>query len=616
MVSSLQSSSPQPVFTLHEVIESYKGSPYPCLLVSKATQQILGVNCCALRQLKRNRSEEVEGHNIAEFKEVLSTAEASEVASSPERNITIVPLQRSNIDVYWLGSRLPSPLSTTLVSTDEEHPCRSVHDERPAPGRISPPYDRLECVRAHLEGNNPNVLKATVEGGVAGKGIKALRRINNQVTYAKDLELDNIFHFMERITSVSTAEKTLRDIFTSDEGMTRYLPRIYISADSLPFLSQPIITYWDKMRYILSHLICNAFQHGGEDVNVFLRFSFNSQTGQLDIDVNDNGHGFIDPNLQDALEGKTFCDDTGIERRRRGCTRPGLIFRICFLIAKNLVGGKLTGRTGESGTQFHLSVPVNSSEEERSTAHQLSVSCPAAPSESEYRSHEPSEPLPINRSVSAPSLLIGASRALGERTPSIPKGAVLAEATAEKSTSPSLEYIPLRSIFFHSAISPHVSGAMGAAAGSAASELLSCEARILCVDDVRIARMMLKRLLGRCGCVNIEDAESGSCAKAKVEEALKENNPYKIIFMDQHLGDALGNEVAKEIFALYEGSGKPYPIIIPSTSDCIPSSIQKYKDSGMSCECIVAKPLTFEGIKRIKERYFLPSEVLLLGVLT
>ncbi|WDE04074.1 response regulator [Thalassomonas viridans] len=80
--------------------------------------------------------------------------------------------------------------------------------------------------------------------------------------------------------------------------------------------------------------------------------------------------------------------------------------------------------------------------------------------------------------------------------------------------------------------------------------------RVLVVDDIRVARMVLLAMLNSLG-VKAEQVDNGKDAIAKIKQAHIENSPYDLILMDWRMPDMDGLEASREIYRLHQSAAPP-----------------------------------------------------------
>jgi len=115
--------------------------------------------------------------------------------------------------------------------------------------------------------------------------------------------------------------------------------------------------------------------------------------------------------------------------------------------------------------------------------------------------------------------------------------------------------------------------------------------RILIADDDRINIELLKAILGESFC-HIDTAMDGEETLEMLEQAVKENNPYALIFLDKHMPLISGSEVMKR-FRSYEKRKGSKPIFAVSISGDANSS----KPEDDLFDRFVGKPFNKKSIK-------------------
>jgi len=121
--------------------------------------------------------------------------------------------------------------------------------------------------------------------------------------------------------------------------------------------------------------------------------------------------------------------------------------------------------------------------------------------------------------------------------------------------------------------------------------------RVLVVDDNATNREILRETVSSVG-AEVEEAESGQEALAKVRSALEGGRPFRIILLDMRMPAMDGLEVAIRIHREIQ---KDAPLIIMLSSDDVNPQLVRLRKSGL--EAYLIKPITrrelFEAISRL-----------------
>ena len=127
-----------------------------------------------------------------------------------------------------------------------------------------------------------------------------------------------------------------------------------------------------------------------------------------------------------------------------------------------------------------------------------------------------------------------------------------------------------------------------------ASVAVSSKGRILVVDDDRINRMLLRRMIVKEG-FSVDLAEDGVEAVAKIRQ-----NQYELVFMDCEMPNMDGWEATREIRRTDR-----LPPIVAATAYVTPADRQRCNDAGM--DGFAAKPLSVEVVKGLLQRWVTPE---------
>jgi CheY-like chemotaxis protein len=126
-------------------------------------------------------------------------------------------------------------------------------------------------------------------------------------------------------------------------------------------------------------------------------------------------------------------------------------------------------------------------------------------------------------------------------------------------------------------------------------ELSKCSLRILIVDDARVNRKLLMRLLQNKG-HNCDEAEDGLVAVQLVKNALKAGNPYDTILMDFEMPVMNGPTAATFIRALDCNS-----FIVGITGNLFPEDVSLFKARGANK--VLPKPLNMCDLEDLWVKY-------------
>jgi CheY-like chemotaxis protein len=115
-------------------------------------------------------------------------------------------------------------------------------------------------------------------------------------------------------------------------------------------------------------------------------------------------------------------------------------------------------------------------------------------------------------------------------------------------------------------------------------------ARILVVDDSKVCRKMLIRLLTTKGYDACDEAENGLRGLEMVKAGLEEGKEYDIILMDSEMPTMKGPESVKEIRRLGCTA-----FIAGVTGNLLPEDVQCFKQEGV--DCVLPKPLNISDLE-------------------
>lgn len=117
--------------------------------------------------------------------------------------------------------------------------------------------------------------------------------------------------------------------------------------------------------------------------------------------------------------------------------------------------------------------------------------------------------------------------------------------------------------------------------------------KILLVDDFEIVRLMLRNALTELGFTNIEEAEDGKTAMAKLIEAHSSGNPYGFVFCDWNMPEMTGIEVLEACRSTPEFATLP---IVMVTAEAEQESVVRAIRAGASD--YVVKPIAPDVLER------------------
>ncbi len=119
-------------------------------------------------------------------------------------------------------------------------------------------------------------------------------------------------------------------------------------------------------------------------------------------------------------------------------------------------------------------------------------------------------------------------------------------------------------------------------------------AKIMVVDDHPVNLLYMRRILGKIGFENLDEASSGAQALT-----LFEANDYDLIFMDCQMPDMDGFETARQIRVLE--SAETEPAIIAVTADAMKGAEQKCLEAGM--DDYISKPVNKRKLLSVLQQW-------------
>lgn len=606
---------------LQIIINSHIQGPTPCFVTTD--NRVIAINEEALRVLRQVR-EDVVGHLASEIVGVPAEASPSsklmsvpslvDSAGMPDTDLVVktAAIERTALKVHWLqnpSSKESSESGELDVSRDSSptklHSPSFLSSLRRSPPARSSPLGRLDFVGDHLFGNG--VTSRLVEMDpktqrLAFEVYQSTQQIHQDVRLAKTLEKNRLQKeatgsgFIAANESVDHIKNILSDLFL--EGALRsYIEKVNLSRTSIEALDKNFSADWSQVSYVISELLENACIHGGNTAKVILDIEYDATSEKLTIVIQDNGSGMDKDYLQDAVDGKTFTEESTTKT-----SNPGITLRKCRLLVEDVLGGEFVAWTDFCGTEFKFSFKAMKPSGAAVKTSDVKVEASAVGGAGE------STPPPLSDFGNSafrkiPSLT-------DEDSITFDEPIVLAKGRHRR-----LAYSPLTGVESNptgivpglTAIKEHLSLRSVADKGK-----LSLDAPILYVDDEKNCRTLLGRFMNICQLRSTTEANSGTAAIEKIEEAIRSGKPYQMIFMDQVLGGddpelTSGNQVAEKIFKIYQEASLPLPIIIPASSNMTPEDVAIYKASGMNCESPLKKPISMEPLKAIVERYFATS---------
>lgn len=112
--------------------------------------------------------------------------------------------------------------------------------------------------------------------------------------------------------------------------------------------------------------------------------------------------------------------------------------------------------------------------------------------------------------------------------------------------------------------------------------------RVLLAEDDRVTRMTIQAYL-----VNIFDnvdaAEDGEEAVAKFKDAIDNDQPYGLVFLDIMMPKLNGQEALKAIRELEDGIDKPAKIVMATSLEDSEHAMTSFREK---CDAYVVKPIT------------------------
>lgn len=402
------SSSPSPMVPLTAVLDAFVQGASPTLVVRSRIREEAGTSepvvenvierasAVALRLLRRP-VDQVVNHTIEELQEapiLSSTATATpmgDVRSEMGRFSTgyIGSLEDGSYaggDRWGVTSKVPIGNTGYLIVTLAQRsftlsPAASggAGSSTPVPvsesrngggGDFSSIDHRYKWIRNHLLGNETtSAMHKAVTGGdavdVVAQALRGTRRIEDKVRMAAQLEINNRCCatqpaneslLLVKEPRTATGLSILQEVFQETE-LKLCISRVFVSESSMAVLQQTINLDWNRIRYMLSELIYNAFRHNDGPVHVTLGFSYDPTTQMLSIQVKDNGAGITEGLLTEAIGGTTVSPEAKV-----GKTIPALTFRICHLILEDILNGSFVAKTVPAiseGSEFILNIKVD-----------------------------------------------------------------------------------------------------------------------------------------------------------------------------------------------------------------------------------------------------------------
>lgn len=119
----------------------------------------------------------------------------------------------------------------------------------------------------------------------------------------------------------------------------------------------------------------------------------------------------------------------------------------------------------------------------------------------------------------------------------------------------------------------------------------SVQMRVLVVDDDRINIQLIKAILEEEFC-QVETAMDGAVALEMLKSAVKDENPFALVYLDKHMPELSGTEVI-DAFRTFEQSVGAAPVFSVSISGDVVPEAQKSKNFNM----YVGKPFNKKAIK-------------------
>ncbi|HLE11163.1 MAG: histidine kinase [Bdellovibrionales bacterium RIFOXYD12_FULL_39_22] len=128
---------------------------------------------------------------------------------------------------------------------------------------------------------------------------------------------------------------------------------------------------------------------------------------------------------------------------------------------------------------------------------------------------------------------------------------------------------------------------------------LKADMRILVVDDMATMRKIIKNMLTQIGFTNIQEADDGSTAWKKMEDAIASGAPYEFIVSDWNMPQLSGLDFLKKIRSVESLKNLPFLMI---TAEAEQGNVVIAVKAGVSN--FIVKPFSAQVLKEKIDKIF------------
>ncbi len=131
---------------------------------------------------------------------------------------------------------------------------------------------------------------------------------------------------------------------------------------------------------------------------------------------------------------------------------------------------------------------------------------------------------------------------------------------------------------------------------------LDLNAKILVIDDMSTMRKIIKNMLVKMGCTDIEQAEDGQPAWEMIEKAHADGKPYEFIVSDWNMPILSGLDLLKKIRASEKYKSLPFLMV---TAEAEQSNVVIAVKAGVSN--FIVKPFSAQTLKEKIDKIFVKA---------
>lgn len=128
---------------------------------------------------------------------------------------------------------------------------------------------------------------------------------------------------------------------------------------------------------------------------------------------------------------------------------------------------------------------------------------------------------------------------------------------------------------------------------------IKADMKILVVDDMATMRKIIKNMLGQIGFTSITEADDGTTAWTKIEQAAEAGEPYQFIVSDWNMPQMSGLELLKKLRSADQYKALPFLMI---TAEAEQGNVVIAVKAGVSN--FIVKPFSAQVLKEKIDKIF------------